>query len=311
MCFTSFPSASRVIGALFYIQLTLLTAMPFHLNANDSIALGKKAGEVREFASTLKIKFCWCPAGSFRMGTEQIQNSIFGDETPVEVTLSKGFWMGQTEVTQRQWVDLMGTSPWTTNRSAAFSPGVKTGDDYPAVFISHGLDIKEKLTPNTATDFCLKLTQREKSAGNLPEGWSYMLPTEAQWEYACRAGSRTMFCFGDDYKQLNDYAWFGALTQGGSSWKEEYAHQVATKKPNSWNIYDMHGNTWEWCREPFSKKLLGGTDPIAKESVLGERAHRGGCWGVGAAMNRSGIRAGVTPDYISCTMGFRIALVHE
>src|SRR5437762_9291015 len=99
--------------------------------------------------------------------------------------------------------------------------------------------------PTKSVEFCRKFTQDERDAGRLPETWEYTLPTEAQWERACRAGSESRYCFGDDPAKLGDYAWIrGNASEAG----ERYAHRVGRKKPNNWGLHDMHGNVWEWCR---------------------------------------------------------------
>jgi formylglycine-generating enzyme required for sulfatase activity len=104
----------------------------------------------------------------------------------------------------------------------------------------------------------------------LPNGWEYRLPTEAQWEYACRAGTTTTYCFGDDPKQLGDYAWYKDNA-------EARTHAVGQKKANAWGLHDMHGNVWEWCRDAYQGKLPGGEDPEVRAGSY--RVFRGGSWG--------------------------------
>lgn len=235
---------------------------------------GETPGEVREFAGILKIKFCWCPAGSFRM-----RNDCFADEEErglVDVTLSRGFWMGQTELTQGQWERLMGTTPWSGDRR------VKVGTEYPATPIDHGLEESGQVRPDTATEFCRKLTARERAAERLPRDWEYRLPTEAEWEYACRAGTTTAYSFGDDPTKLVDYGWFGRYAPEGENpgniGIEYYPHAVGLKKPNAWNLYDMHGNVCEWCLDWYAVHHPGGRDPVVVTNSHGLRVARGGSW---------------------------------
>ncbi len=161
--------------------------------------------------NALKLKLCWCPTGT----------------TP-------GFWMGKYEVTQSEWAGLMGSMP-----THALDKG--KGDRHPIYYVSH----------DDATEFCRKLTDRERKAGRLPKGWAYRLPTEAQWEYACRAGTTTATAFGDklDSTQANfngDWPHNGA-PKGPNRAK---AVEVGSFRPNAWGIYDMHGNVGEFTATP-------------------------------------------------------------
>ena len=172
---------------------------------------GTKAGDVRELAPG--IVFRWCPAGTFMMGENR--RKIGEKNRQAEVTLTSGFWLGETEVTQGQWSQFMESSPWSGKDH------VKEGPDFAASCISH----------DDAVSFCEKLTTQQRNAGTLPKDWKYSLPTDAQWEYGCRAGTKTTYSFGDDESQLGEYGWFSesALETG-----ERYAHKVGQKKPNAW-----------------------------------------------------------------------------
>jgi formylglycine-generating enzyme required for sulfatase activity len=263
-----------------------------------SILEGSKAGDRKELVPG--IAFRWCPAGKFKMGE--------GDDT-IDVELSKGFWLGETEVTQGQWQKLMGTSPWSGRmgvggaRASTDTTPRKEGPDYAASYISH----------DDALSLCEKLTTQELGAGRLPKSWKYSLPTEAQWEYACRAGTKTKFSFGDDESQLNQYAW---CCDNVDNVKEPYAHQVGLKKPNAWGLCDMHGNVWEWCNDWYGSKRSGGKDPVGPTTPPPpggpsgrNRVIRGGSW-VDVALGCSSVnRFYYNPRLGNSVQGFRIAAV--
>jgi formylglycine-generating enzyme required for sulfatase activity len=157
-----------------------------------------------------KLEMVWIPAGTFQMGSDDGH----ADEKPVHTVELDGFWMGKYEVTERQYATVMG-------KSASFSQG-------PNRATAEGWD--------DATEFCRKLSAAT--------GENYTLPTEAQWEYACRAGSSGKWCFGDDISQLDNYAWY----RDNAGWQ---THDVGQKKPNAWGLYDMHGNRSEYCTDEY------------------------------------------------------------
>jgi formylglycine-generating enzyme required for sulfatase activity len=251
--------------------------------------LGRRAGETRGFGGDLKLLLCWCPPGQFRMGSPPTEagRSQSESEDQVDVTLSHGFWLGQTEVTQGEWEAVMGTQPWFERGNADH---YREGEYFPVVYVD-GHD---------ALAFCQRLTELEQSAGRLPEGWTYSLPTEAQWEYACRAG-RTGPYNGDGSGVLGDYAWYQHNTDRidfANSDEfleynaEPYAHVVAQKRPNRWGLYDMHGNVCEWCLDVFAEKLPGGVDPLSRTGTT-RRVLRGGGHDSSAIKCRSASRASI------------------
>ena len=194
---------------------------------------GTNAGDRRELTD-LKITFRWCPPGHFMMGNPQSEVDRGEVENQVEVTLTRGFWMQETEVTQGAWAKLMGSLP-----SQGMHKG--RGDRYPIYYVS--LD--------EATAFCRGITDLERIAGGLPSQWEYRLPTEAQWEYACRAGTTTATAFGD------------TLSSSQANFNGDWPHNEAPKgpnlqsaievgsyRPNAWGIYDMHGNVKEFTTTP-------------------------------------------------------------
>ncbi len=250
--------------------------------------IGKKAGQERD-DNGLKMKLVWCPPGEFTMGSPLSEQGHRDDEHQVEVTLTIGFWLGKYEVTQSEWKRVMRTEPWKGREST------KEGAEYPATHVSS----------NDAVNFCRKLTEQEHQAGRLPKDWEYTLPTEAQWERACRAGTKTKFSYGDDESKLGDYAWFDGNT---SKADEQYAHRVGQKKSNPWGLHDMHGNVLEWCRDRFHV-LPGGRDPevIADGGGL-DRVSRGGHWCSPAAFCRSASRNWYAAELQHHGLGFRVAL---
>ncbi len=167
---------------------------------------GSKAGQTGD-DNSLKTKLVWIPSGDFTMGSPKDEKDRSDDENQVQVTLSKGFWLGQHELTQAEWQRVMQTTPWSGKEH------VKEGDDYPATYVSW----------DDAMKFCEKLTEQEHAAGRLPSDWRYTLPTEAQWEYACRAGTKSRFSFGDDESDLSDYTWWGGIVGNGNAKNEQYA----------------------------------------------------------------------------------------
>ncbi len=197
--------------------------------------------KLKSVTNSIGMELIEIPAGKFTMGSPLKEHH--DHEAQVAVTLTKPFGLGKTEVTQGQWKSVRGTEPWDGKA------GVKTDKDRPATYVSWG----------DATEFCEKLTDLERKAGKLKANEEYRLPTEAQWEYACRAGTTTAFSFGDDESKLGEYAWYDGNTKNID---REWAHKVGTKKPNPWGLHDMHGNVAEWCEDWHDEKLSGGVDPV-------------------------------------------------
>jgi formylglycine-generating enzyme required for sulfatase activity len=224
------------------------------------------------------------------MGSPKEEKDRSEDEGPVDVNLPFGVWLGRDEVTQAQWQRFMHTPPWSGKSD------VQEGDGYPATYVSW----------RDAAEFCKKLTEAERTAGRLPAAWEYSLPTEAQWEFACRAGEKTRFGFGDASSDLAKYGWFAVNANDAG---EKYAHPVGQKKPNDWGFRDMHGNVCEWCRDLYAlvpSKLPEGNDP-ADAPRGSNRVIRGGSWGAVAGACRCAARE-YERDYARFgTVGFRLA----
>ena len=224
--------------------------------------------ELPESADSIGIEFKLIPSGTFTMGD--------GDDAQ-EVTLTKPFKMGVHEVTQAQYEQVMGVNP--SHFKGAENPVAKISWD-------------------DAVEFCRRLSElpSEKAADNV-----YRLPTEAEWEYACRAGTTTQFSFGDDESKLGDYAWYGENSN-------DRTHPVGEKKPNAWGIHDMYGNVGEWCQDWYGEYPSGAvTDPTGP-ATGSHRVSRGGYWSYTAVNCRSARRFRGNPSYRSNDGGFRVCL---
>ena len=236
------------------------------------------------------MEFISIPAGSFTMGSPEKEEGRSDDEKQVPVTITQAFELGKTVVTQQQWTEVMGSTPWKDEDEDEDEE--PQGDNYPAVSISW----------DDATEFCAKLTALEHKSGKLPANQTYRLPTEAEWEYACRAGTTTAYSFGDKQSSLGEYAWYDDNS-------DSELHEVATKKPNPWGLFDMHGNVWEWCEDWHEDSLSGGNDPKGP-STGSTRVIRDGDWSCSASSCRSASRRGsFNLSYRSSFSGFRIVRV--
>jgi formylglycine-generating enzyme required for sulfatase activity len=239
----------------------------------------------------------WIAPGEFTMGSPGGEQDRSADEGPqTKVTISKGFWLGKCEITQAQWKALMGTS--INKLFARFCAERPPPQGNVWIFPGEGDSLPMScMTWEETMEFCKKLTQQERTAGRLPGDWEYTLPTEAQWEYACRAGTTGAYA-----GELDAMAWY-ADNSGNTT------HPVGKKQPNAWGLYDMHGNVWEWCRDWYADKLPGGavTDPVGAPSGT-NRVLRGGSGGVPAGFCRSAFRNGGEPGGRSFVVGFRLAL---
>lgn len=214
--------------------------------------------------NALGLSLVWFPAGKFLMGSARTEPGHTEKDYPIDVTLSYGFWIGKTELTQGQWKSMLGTNP-----VSRYEPNVRytpytVGDNLPVCRISH----KEAL------EFCEILTDLERSAGRITSDWTYTLPTEAQWEYACRAGTTTAYSFGDDPRKLADHGW--AWVNLARTRQKNGIQPVGKKKPNPAGLFDMHGNVSEYCLDLNSaRELPGGVDPLL---VRGRPVARGGSY---------------------------------
>jgi formylglycine-generating enzyme required for sulfatase activity len=216
----------------------------------------------------VKLELVLIPAGKFIMGSPNKKDN----QPQHEVTLSQSYYMGKYPVTQEQYEKVMGANP----------SKLKGAND-PVDFVSW----------DNAQDFCKKVSATS--------GKIVRLPTEAEREYACRAGSTTAFCFGDNDKELGAYAWFKDNS-------DNKTHPVGEKKPNAWGLYDMHGNVWEWCQNWDGEDAAGpATDPQGPAQGT-HRVWRGGCWAAGPLRCTSTNRTPMTPNQRHNDAGFRVVV---
>lgn len=242
-------------------------------------AWAKHLGEPVVTTNSIGMKLAVIPPGRFKMGE---------DDAKVDVTLTQPFRMGVHEVTQGQWKVVMRTEPWGGQENMLADENVA------ATFVSG----------DDANEFCRRLTETERKAGNLRDDREYRLPTEAEWEYACRAGTTTRFSFGDEVSKLGEYAWYKANAEGIG---ENHAHAVGEKRANPWGLHDVHGNVREWCSDWHGEALPGGTDPTGStEGSL--RVCRGGFWRDDGGGCRSAYRNRSNPSNRIAYMGFRLVL---
>ena len=224
--------------------------------------------------NSIDMKFVLIPAGTFTMGSSLDEPGRNDDEKQHEVRISKPFYLQATEVSQGQWKKVMGDNP---------SKFKNCGDDCPV----------ENVYWEDAQKFIRKLNQMESTN-------KFRLPTEAEWEYACRAGTETAYSFGDKMDKLGEYGWY--LDNS-----ERLTHPGGEKKPNAWGLYDMHGNVQEWCQDwygDYSSNLV--IDPKGPDKGY-QRVLRGGSWSSSSRLVRSGLRSRSSPRHRINTRGFRVA----
>lgn len=283
---------------------TLLLLLASVLFAIIVVANDKKADEpkkdTKEITNSIGMKLVLIPAGKFTMGSPKDEKDRGTDEEQHEVEITKPFYLGVYTVTQAEYEKVMGKNPsW-------FSV---TGGGKDTV---QGLDTSrfpvENVSWDDAVEFCKKLSEvpEEKKAGR-----AYRLPTEAEWEYACRAGTTTPFHYGKTLssKQAN---FNGNVPYGGAA-KGPYLGKpttVGSYEPNAFRLYDMHGNVWQWCQDWYTEKPLGGKDPVVTRRAS-YRLFRGGGWSDFGEGCRSAYRFSREPDDRNDDLGFRVAAVQS
>ncbi|KXS42927.1 MAG: hypothetical protein AWU59_1395 [Methanolobus sp. T82-4] len=218
--------------------------------------------------NSLGMEFVLVPAGEIQVGLKGYEDR----KMVHKVIVSKPFYLGKYLVTQKEWKNLMGTDP------SCFE-----GDDRPVECVSW-YDVQE---------FIAKLNKKE---GND----KYRLPSAAEWEYACRAGTTTQYYFGDNESQLSKYAWY--YENAGHK-----THAVGLKEPNAWGLYDMHGNVWEWCRDRYHRRYKASQAAISLGTGFGSGlVLHGGSWVNYPGKCKSSYRSSFHPNYGYYSLGFRL-----
>jgi formylglycine-generating enzyme required for sulfatase activity len=260
------------------LKLTILTALiavPCACLAQERRSSSKTAPPLKkdlaiDLGDSVKMQFVLVRSGSFTMGSDSGDST--DDEQPIHtVKISKPFYLGKFEVTQEEWQTVMGNNP--SQFKGARRP-------------------VETVSWSDCQEFLKKLASKSRKL-------TFLLPTEAEWEYACRAGSKTEYSFGNETKRLREYAWY----EGNS---ESKTHDVGTKKPNRWKLYDMHGNVAEWCADWYGPyKSATQANPI--ERLVGSnRVVRGSSWFWYDQVLRSSSRDMLKPVSAIHGVGFRV-----
>jgi formylglycine-generating enzyme required for sulfatase activity len=253
----------RTVSSLFVIAGIVIST--------SSWAQTAESEDADVITNSIGMKLKLIQPGTFKMGSPKDESDRSYMEKPVrEITISKPFYIGVYEVTQEEWTEIMGNNPSGT-----------VGKKKPVELVAW----------NDAQEFLAKLSEKE--------GVAYRLPTEAEWEYAARAGTDTEYYWGDTWD--DDYGWSYPNSNHST-------HDVGLKKPNAWGLYDVSGNVWEWCQDWYAKypKTPKATDPHGPSGGATSRVCRGGSWNRVPDRSRLAFREGDTPVYQDNTNGLRV-----
>ncbi|RLS66550.1 MAG: formylglycine-generating enzyme family protein [Planctomycetota bacterium] len=263
------------------LSIFLSSLMIFGMMQLDSLLLAQPP---KELTNSIGMKLVLIPKGTFMMGSPESEEGRRENETQHEVTISNDYYLGAYEVTQTQYQTVIGNNP-------SCYQGALVGNQNADLPV-------ENVSLDDAVEFCKKLSElpEEKKAGRV-----YRLPTEAEWEYACRAGSKTIYSFDDEEGLLPEYGWF----KRNSS---QRTHTVGLLEPNAWGLYDMHGNVWEWCSDWYGEYPKRAVSDPTGPTMGTDRVNRGGCWLYLAANCRSASRNWAKSSYQDGLLGFRVAL---
>ncbi len=271
----------RIVSTVALVVLAALGSLAVVSAAEPKEAVSKTKSPPKELTVDLgkgiKLEMVLIPAGEFLMGSPDSDKEAYPFEKPQHrVRITKPFYLGKYLVTQEQWEAVMGNNP------SRFK-----GPKNPV----------EQVSWEDCQKFLGKLNAKVGSGAG-----KFQLPSEAQWEFACRAGSTTKYYFGDDAARLGDYAWYTANS-------EDKTHPVGEKKPNASGLYDMHGNVWEWCQDWFEDYKESPVDDPTGAATGSYRVLRGGGWGDPAGFCRSAYRDRVFPGYGYDYLGLRVSRV--
>ena len=252
---------------------------------------GPKETVVNNYGMKLKL----IQRGGFSMGTDPNTKGAKSNEALHNVEITKSFYLGATEVTQHQWSSIMNSQPWEERAHENF-PMYESNPRNPASYIKW----------DEANEFCRRLSKKEDRV--------YRLPTEAEWEYACRANRWSKYSYGNDKSLLSEHAWFHDRNNANKPIADKAPQEVAKKKPNGFGLYDMHGNVHEWCSDWMDRKYYSTSestiDPQGPDSGT-QRVMRGGAFSTRAENCRSAHRSQFAPDVSSAHIGFRVVLELE
>lgn len=233
-----------------------------------------------EGKNSVGMAFVLVPAGEFTMGCGESDDQCPDWEKPRRrVTISRPFYLGRHEVTQAQWVAVMGENP-----------SEHKGDEHPV----------ENVSWDDAQAFIRRLNQKEGTD-------KYRLPSEAEWEYAARAGAGTKYAVGDDAARLGDVAWYWDNSHERTDDARRQTHPVGEKQPNPWGLYDMYGNVWEWVEDRYGHYVPGPATNPRGPAEGATRVLRGGSWNSDAGDLRSSARSSTAPSGGLAYFGFRLA----
>ena len=259
--------------------------------SNTSQNTGKDSGQKHWIFS---VTFQKMEKGSFMMGSPVSEIMRSNDENQVPVEISRSFEIMTKEVTQSQWVRVMGNNP------SYFKKDIHCDDHKHDMCPNHPV---EQVSWNDVQDFIKKLNTALKLAdcnGTPADGKGcYRLPTEAEWEYSARGGASTAYSFGADVSELKRYAWYKDNSKSRT-------HKVGLKKPNPKGLYDVHGNVLEWVQNGYTKKLPGGQDPLSISISSHNRVIRGGAWNRNVRRLRSAARLSSPHSFMHYNVGFRL-----
>jgi len=278
-------------------KVTQRSAGPAEPRRDGPAPVATRGDRVLRLADNVSLALIYVAPGRFVMGSPESEPGRSPDERQHDVALTQGFWLGRTEVTQRQWAAVMKRSAQeqralaeAERRDASSAAPALPGEspEHPICYVSW----------DEATEFCRRINAAESDQGRVPSGYGYWLPTEAQWEYACRAGSAGPHAGG---ASLDEVAWYENNAGG-------VAHPVATKAANAWGLFDMLGNVSEWCADYYGEYPQGtAIDPYGPDAGAG-RVERGGHWANPERRCRPAQRSGVPGNRRYPGTGLRLAL---